>query len=154
MTAQEDCKAYIIHNQIDLESGEPPLVLIRNIDHSYSKLGTGPFTMEARKNILRKLLFTERDLPQKYNLIRNEELIEIKKIWEDLGYLGNDVQNIYHEVYGKNFFEYTNDVELMNLEDIQILEKISNQNGVDSKLILKLLKISQNQLGILTGKML
>jgi DNA sulfur modification protein DndC len=152
LTSQEDCKKYIIENNIDLDSGEPPLILIKNIDESYSKLGTGPFTMDARKLILEKLLETEKNLPNKYSLIRNEELIEIKKIWEELGFVDDEVQGIYQKVYGMNFFEYENDIELLDSEDVKIIEKISTNNEIDSRFIVKLLKISQNQLGYINRK--
>ena len=62
--------------------------------------GRGPFTMEARQQILRKLL--ELEVQTGFELITLEELKVIDKFWEDEGDLSRRaLVKIYEEVKGK-----------------------------------------------------
>ena len=61
--------------------------------------GRGPFTMETRKTILKKLLLLEKETG--FNLISQEELKCIDKMWEDEGDLTRRaVVDLYYEVTG------------------------------------------------------
>ena len=63
------------------------------------EFGRGPFTMEARKEILRKLLQLE--VETGFELITPEELKMIDKLWEDEGDLSRrSLVEIYAEVKG------------------------------------------------------
>lgn len=62
--------------------------------------GRGPFTMDARKEILRRLLQLENDTG--FDLITIDELKTIDKMWEDEGDLSRrSLVEIYHEAKGK-----------------------------------------------------
>lgn len=66
---------------------------------SAGEFGRGPFTMETRKEILRKLLKLEMDTG--FELITLEELKMIDKLWEDEGDLTRrSLVEIYAEVKG------------------------------------------------------
>lgn len=68
-----------------------------NADGEY---GRGPFTLESRMEILRRLLTLQRDTG--FELITIEELKVIDKMWEDEGDLScRALVNIYHEVMGE-----------------------------------------------------
>lgn len=63
------------------------------------EFGRGPFTMESRGEILRRLLQLEEDTG--FDLITIEELKEIDKIWEDEGDLTRRaLVDLYYEVKG------------------------------------------------------
>ena len=65
--------------------------------NSEGELGRGPFTLEARKEILRRLLLLEEETG--FELITIDELKMIDKIWEDEGDLTRRaVVDIYYEV--------------------------------------------------------
>lgn len=67
---------------------------------SNGDFGRGPFTMDTRKEILRRLLHLE--IETGFELITMEELRTIDKMWEDEGDLSRRaLVNIYHEVTGK-----------------------------------------------------
>lgn len=67
---------------------------------SAGEYGRGPFTLEARKEILRRLLTLE--VQTDFELITLDELKMIDKMWEDEGDLSRrSLVNIYYEVKGK-----------------------------------------------------
>lgn len=68
--------------------------------NSEGELGRGPFTLEARKEILRRLLMLEEETG--FELITINELKMIDKMWEDEGDLTcRALVNIYYEVKHK-----------------------------------------------------
>lgn len=68
--------------------------------NSDGEYGRGPFTLESRMEILRRLLTLQRDTG--FELITIEELKVIDKMWEDEGDLScRALVNIYHEVMGE-----------------------------------------------------
>ncbi len=54
--------------------------------------GTGPFLLEVRKELLTSLLETEKEV--NHQLIRDEEIIQIQKFWDNDGDIENTALNI------------------------------------------------------------
>lgn len=54
--------------------------------------GTGPFLLEIRKELLRLLLKTEQEV--KHQLIKDEEIAQIQKFWDNDGDIENSALNI------------------------------------------------------------
>jgi DNA sulfur modification protein DndC len=76
-------------------------ICIRN-----GKLCKGSFKLEFRKVLLEKLLETEKQVGIK--LIRDEELLEIRRIWiQDDADWDDSLNKIYKKVYGKEFTKET-----------------------------------------------
>jgi DNA sulfur modification protein DndC len=72
------------------------------------KLYKGGFKLEFRKVLLEKLLETEKQVGIK--LIRDEDLLEIRKIWiQDDADWDDSLNKIYKRVYGKEFIKETLD---------------------------------------------
>lgn len=68
--------------------------------NSDGEYGRGPFTLESRMEILRRLLTLQRDTG--FELITIEELKVIDKMWEDEGDLScRALVNIYYDVMGE-----------------------------------------------------
>ncbi len=68
--------------------------------NSDGEYGRGPFTLESRMEILRRLLTLQRDTG--FELITIEELKVIDKMWEDEGDLScRALVDIYHDVMGE-----------------------------------------------------
>jgi DNA sulfur modification protein DndC len=63
--------------------------------------GYGAFTLDARKNILRELLRTDKAVYEIYKqrLIKSEELWAIQELWKFDGDREKSVQKIYQKVY-------------------------------------------------------
>ncbi len=96
-------------------------------DEDNKRLGLGPYTLEHRKEILRKLLETEKQLQHphqpKYELITIEELKEIRKIWFEKGDWEDSVLAIYEEVYGHRPNWDIEESKFLESEDIKLLKK-------------------------------
>lgn len=102
------------------------------------ELGLGPFTMETRKLMLRRLLELEKttNLP----LISIDELRYIDYLWDNEGDLSRRcLVNIYHDVFGKKLpwddYKYP-------VFDNEIIDEIKRQcieNDVEFELISKLI---------------
>lgn len=146
-TAESQAKKFIVEHGVDLDSGENPRIIIRNHEGGYSQLGNGPFTMEARKEILKKLLLVEKDLPGDYQLIRQEELNEIRKIWIERGDRFDSVVSIYNDVYNTDFPYIENDITLFDQEDWSILENLCDKHGIDLDVITQLIRNGSEHAG-------
>ncbi|EMT46440.1 DNA phosphorothioation system sulfurtransferase DndC [Anoxybacillus flavithermus] len=120
-------------------------------DDENKRKGLGPYTLEHRKQILKELLKTEKELQHpeqpKYELITVEELKEIRRIWFDKGDWEDSVLTIYQEVYGT---EPQWDIEhsrFMEREDIILLQQLCNEEGLELELLQKLINLEFEHYG-------
>lgn len=115
------------------------------------ELGLGPFTLEARKEILKKLLETQKRLHNPYDadykLIQEEELKVIQKYWFEDGDWDNSVQQIYQEVIGEGLDWESDDRPLFEREQLTDLELLCEANAVPFDLIKKLIGIEKSYVG-------
>ncbi|QAV26937.1 DNA phosphorothioation system sulfurtransferase DndC [Neobacillus thermocopriae] len=120
-------------------------------DDENKRKGLGPYTLEHRKEILKKLLETERDLQHpnhsEYELITLEELKEIRRIWFNKGDWEDSVLTIYEEVYGKKPKWNIEKNEFMESEDIQLLKQLCIQEEIEFELIQKLINLEFEHYG-------
>ena len=70
----------------------------------FAQLGLGPYTMEARAEILTELLKVQKELKHPddphYELIRIDELKEIRKVWFKTGEWEDIMPAIFEEIMG------------------------------------------------------
>ncbi len=103
---ESQLKEKVEKGEIDLEHSDDTDILIDLGNENYAQLGLGPFTMETRKEILQKLLQTQRDLTppdgEKFDLITEEELRVIRRYWLDEGEWRDPLPKIFHDVMGYN----------------------------------------------------
>lgn len=146
-----DLKAYLERNNIDLSTSDDPDILIRGENGELTRLGLGPYTMEARAEILQKLLEVQRDLnhptDENYDLIKDDELREIRKIWFKKGDWEDRVPQIYQDVFGKDLEWEYDDRPLFDKEQISDLELLSDEFKVDIKVLKKLVSIEKDYSG-------
>ncbi|NNU96530.1 DNA phosphorothioation system sulfurtransferase DndC [Anoxybacillus sp. EFIL] len=120
-------------------------------DDENKRKGLGPYTLEHRKEILKKLLETEKDLQHpnhsEYELITLEELKEIRRIWFNKGDWEDSVLTIYEEVYGKKPKWNIEKNEFMESEDIQLLKQLCIQEEIEFELIQKLINLEFEHYG-------
>ena len=141
-------KEYIKVNNIDLSHGaDPNIIVIMNQDDNgndiYGILGTGPFTLEARQEMLKRLLLIQRDfrLPDGslYELISTEELKEIRKYWLREGDWSDSLPKIYTDILGNSIQWETDNKPLYSDSDLLKLEQICKTMDTDYNLFMKLL---------------
>lgn len=152
---------YIKKNKIDLSKSEDPMILIRseeltldgNIVEKYAQFGLGPYTMETRRDILSRLLAVQKCLKHpsnpNYELISEEELKEIRRIWLKQGEWEDWVPILYAEVYGdsKKIDWEIDDSPLLDKEQISQLEVLCQEFNVDMKVMKKLINIEKDYAG-------
>lgn len=105
---------------------------------SNGELGLGPFTLNGRKTILKRLLELQRDTGME--LITLEELKIIDQMWDNEGDLTKrSLVDIYAEVFGEKlpWDEYKE--PLFDREAIETIEDIALQYDLPSELITKII---------------
>ena len=97
-------------------------------------MGYGPFTWEARKLILMKLLETQERMG--YELITIQELEAIDEIWDDeLDLSRRALVDLYREITGKSLpWDQYKDA-LIDVETMKELENLSEENDVPFDLV-------------------
>lgn len=101
-------------------------------------LGEGPFTMETRKEMLRKLLILENETG--LSLITKEELKQIDMIWDKEGDLTKRcLVDMYYEIKGETLPWSQYKVSVFSQEIIEEIKKLCEENNVEFELISKLI---------------
>ena len=101
-------------------------------------MGYGPFTWEARQMILRELLKIQKEM--NYELITNEELKAIDKIWDEELDLGRrTLVELYESEIGEKLPWHDLKKPLFDAETISKLEELSTSTDVPFDLIKKLI---------------
>lgn len=144
---KKELKQKLIEHEIDLNSPDCPEILIEMEDEKdqgekYALLGLGPFTIEARQEILIKLLETQRDLTppgnEELELIREEELKVIRRLWFEDGEWKDPLPGIYRDIMGTDLDWEYDDRPLFTDEQVSDLELLCQDYGVDFKMLKKL----------------
>ncbi|WP_079478869.1 DNA phosphorothioation system sulfurtransferase DndC [Halobacillus salinus] len=148
---KHELKSYLDKNNIDLSSSDDPMVLILDDKGNHCQLGLGPFTLEARKEILEYLLQIQRDLvhpfDEEYDLIKDEELKEIRKIWFNHGDFEDSLPDIYKTTFGEELNWEKDERLIFDQDELHQLEMMCQEEGIDFKLVKKLLLIEKDYTG-------
>ncbi|MCM3741911.1 DNA phosphorothioation system sulfurtransferase DndC [Oceanobacillus luteolus] len=144
---QAELKTYLKENNIDLSTSDDPNILIRDSEDNYYRLGLGPFTLEARKEILTRLLKVQKNLKhphdESYQLIQEDELKEIRKIWFNNGDFEDSLPMIYYDIFGYDLDWEKDDRLLFDRDDLTQLELMCEEEGLDYRLMKRLLLIEK-----------
>lgn len=117
------------------------------------KIGLGPFTLDARREILRKLLETEKEInkrkpdSEKISLIQEFELKQIRKLWLDNGDWEDTLPAIYKSVYDKDLNLILNERPLLDKTELELLENICISEDIDPEIVKKLVNIEVENYG-------
>lgn len=146
--SEERAKQYIAQKNINLSDGSTPRILVKTIDDEVKQLGSGPFTLEGRKQILRKLLELQKLIGDRYQLYKIEELLEIRKIWLTEGMLDDEVAKMFYEVNGYELPNVLNDdIRLFDNGDMDLLDKICERKGFNFSLMHSILNLEKKYMG-------
>lgn len=149
---KEQLKEFLDLNNIDLSSSVDPKVLVELDEQgTLGQLGLGPFTMEARKEILRRLLILQKNLVHPegeiVELISEEELRVIRRYWLDNGDWEDSLPTIFRDVMGYDLDWEYDDRPLFDSEQITDLESLCQKYNVDLKSLKKLISLEKNYAG-------
>ncbi|WP_043931891.1 DNA phosphorothioation system sulfurtransferase DndC [Bacillus sp. EB01] len=156
---RDDLKEHVEKHNIDLSAPEKHMILVSydeegldgQVTTKYAQLGLGPFTMEARKEMLIKLLEVQRDLKHpddpNYELISIEELKAIRRIWFKNGVWEDEIPSLFEQIMGYSANWEMDDRPLFDKEQISDLELIADQFKVDINVVKKLVSIEKDYSG-------
>jgi DNA sulfur modification protein DndC len=151
---KSEINSYLIENNIDLGKSNELVdskLLVEMEDGKLARLGLGPYTMEARKEILKRLLKTQKHVNHPYDenfeLIREDELKVIRRYWLNSGEWEDSLPKIYREIMGTDLEWEVDDRPLFDQEQITDLELLSEEMNLDIKLIKKLISIEKDYAG-------
>lgn len=159
LVRKDELKEYIEKYNIDLSANEDQKILVFYEDYDengnkvtkYEQLGLGPFTMETRKEILRKLLETQKSInnPEDphYQLISIEELKEIRRIWFQDGEWDDPIPIIFENIMGYAIDWEVDDRPPFDEDQISDLELLADEYKIDINLIKKLISIEKEYSG-------
>lgn len=103
-------------------------------------LGEGPFTMETRELIIRKLL--ELEVSTGLDLITLEELKEIDYMWDNEGDLTRrKLVDLYYEIKGVRLPWDKYKLPMFSNDIIEEIQNLCNENNVEFELISKLMVV-------------
>jgi len=114
----------------------------------------GPYKPQTRKDLLRRLLETERlirrDGPNpNERLITKPEMEEIRRIWRaETQDWEDSVPKIYREVTGEDLDWTTDEQPVFSTEERRLLDDICSRNQVPSAMVAKLLDIERELHGM------
>lgn len=157
VVTRSELSDYVKANKIDLRGAEDHNLLVSyeetGLDGQpitrYAQLGLGPYTMDARKEILTRLLSVEWNLnhpeEEHYELISVEELKEIRKIWSEQGEWEDSIPAIYESVYkGEKKIDWEEDDQpLLSHAQLAQLQMLCDEYNVDPRVLKKLIDIEQ-----------
>jgi DNA sulfur modification protein DndC len=119
---------------------------------SEPEITRGPYKMEFRRQILRRLLETQMKVRKEgpdpnIELILPDELHAIRKIWRsEEGDWKDSAPRIYKEVTGQDLKLIADDIGTFGLEESRILEELATKHDIPYRLVTKLIDVeSQNQ---------
>ena len=115
----------------------------------------GPYLMEFRQNILRKLLLAQKQINEqappgeKTVLIQDAELREIRRIWRvEAGDWGDSVSAIVREIFGRELSIVEDDGFQFTHEDANILESVCREYDVPQEMVSRLLEVVRSVNGL------
>lgn len=149
---KNDLSSYLKNNNLTFKSTElASLVLRDEITGDYERLGTGPFTDDAKKLIFEKLIDVESGLNKarndKFELITDGEIIEIKKLWSKTT-MGISFIDEVLEKYGRKPVKIVQDsFEITNKKYEKNLKSVLKKGNLDYEIVNKLVVAERENLG-------
>lgn len=128
--------------------------------------GLGPFSLEGRKRLMRKLLESQEEFNEalsyaekkrftidqdKYHeLVTKEELEYIRSQWIEEGDWEDSLPKMYEEIVGKPFYSGYINQPFINKADESVLDSICNDQNIDTSIIKSLITLENKYLGLNT----
>ncbi|OUY08057.1 DNA phosphorothioation system sulfurtransferase DndC [Acinetobacter populi] len=124
-------------------------------NHANGKLVPGPYKLEFRKVLLRKLLEVQKlvqaeaPIGEAPILIHPEELHEIRRIWRsESGDWADSVPQIVKETLGIELDWQIEDSVLYNTQDFALLDTICKEHKIPTELMVKLIGVEKASHGL------
>lgn len=151
---KSEIKEYIDKNNINLATIEDLDILVIDEDDNNTpkRFGVGPFTLDAREEILRKLLRTQKEIRELHDptieLITFEELKAIRKYWHDDLQWEDRLPRIVEEETGEVYDWQQDDRPVFKEDQLTDLETLCQEEGVNLSLLKKLISVEKDYSGV------
>lgn len=148
LVEEDHLKEFIRINNIDLTQGIIPNIIIRDHEGEFNLLGLGPYTFEARQEMIKKLLTVQKLINEEghdVTLITNDELREIRRQWINRGFIDDILPRIYAEIYEKDLNWEENDIQLMSIGQYQKLEQLCKKENLYLNPLIELLEFEKEK---------
>lgn len=149
---KDELPEYLKGHGLNFRSPELARIILRDhITCEYFRIGTGPFTDDAKKEIFERLIETE----SKYNnvqhkgaqLITDAEILEIKKLWAKTT-IGTKYIDSTLERFGRKKVEMVFDsFELINQKYDKNMKTVLKKSKLDFEIVNKLVVAERESLG-------
>lgn len=142
---EEALNSYLREHGIDLTKGENPNLIIQTED-KYCMLGLGPYTFEARFEMLERLLIIQREFNEQgrnYDLITEKELKEIRREWFKRGLIEDQLPVIYAQIFDRDINWEQNDMQLLSEQQFSLLNQLCQAEGVHISPMVELLHLEK-----------
>lgn len=142
---------YMKKNRLDYNSPLFEYMIIRDhITGEYCRLGSGPYTDEAKKLIIKKLLEAEAqfnsNLNEKIQLITDAEIVEIKKLWKASGLNVSFIDELLINNGRKVISYQKNSFEIVSEKYEKPLKNHLEKSDLDYNIVQKLLHLEKEYL--------
>lgn len=149
---KKDLPAYLKENGLSFKSSVVSNLLLKDtITGNYERLGTGPFTDDAKKEIFKKLIEVEATLNSYQNnpfeLITDAEIAEIKKIWSKTTIDISFIDEVLESNKRKTVDIVLDSFEIINKKYEKMLRQTLDKNGLDFEIANKLIVAERENLG-------
>ena len=149
---KKELPQYLRNNNLTFKSPElANLVLRDEITGDYERLGTGPFTDEAKKLIFEKLIEVEYNLNKSqerhFELITNEEILEIKKLWAKSTLGVSYIDEVLKKFERKPVDIVLDAFEITNKKYEKVLKQVLKKSNLDYEIVNKLIVAERENLG-------
>jgi DNA sulfur modification protein DndC len=122
-------------------------VTLRDTKRRNGQDGAGPFLLDTRKEVLRRLLGVQKSVREETGepvaLISKEELSAIQLQWHYDGDSDNSVQRIYEQVFNMEVDLVKEDMQKRREEERQLLKEVCSRHDVPLNLVEDLVIIEQ-----------
>ncbi|QYK60763.1 DNA phosphorothioation system sulfurtransferase DndC [Paenibacillus sp. S25] len=149
---KSEIKQYIENNNINLATVEDLDVIVIDDDGSNKRFGVGPFTLNAREEILRRLLRTQKAVRKLHDpnieLITIEELKAIRKYWHDDLQWEDRLPQIVKDETGEDFDWQHDDRPVFKEDQLTDLETLCQEEGVNLSLLKQLISVEKDYSGV------
>ncbi|MGM1050418.1 MAG: DNA phosphorothioation system sulfurtransferase DndC [Bacillota bacterium] len=149
---KSEIKDFIKKNNINLATIEELDIFVKDDDGTYKRFGVGPFTLNAREEILRNLLRTQNAVRKLHDpnieLITYEELKAIRKYWHDDLQWEDRLPQIVGEETGEMYDWHHDDRPIFKEDQLTDLETLCQEEGVNLSLLKQLISVEKDYSGV------
>lgn len=140
---EENLNRYLKQNNIDLTKGDVPNLIIQN-EAGFYMLGVGPYTFEARFEMIHKLLEIQKEMSIRgVELITKNELRQIRREWFNRGLIEDKLPKIYAQIFEEDINWEQNDIKLMDEKQFNKLDKLCKEKDVLINPVIEMIRMER-----------